>query len=186
MRWTLLWAWTAAAVVAGCAGEDPFEKARREANPEAFGIVGDTGAEEPAPAEAADQQQAAARPETGESTPSAETASEQAAEASANRPEPPRQVADVGVTGRGRYKPGLVTTPVSVFFRSSEATVFRMQIPKTMQLFKASTGYAPRSHEEFMEKIIKANMIQLPPLPPGHRYVYDPKTEQLMVEGPAR
>ena len=35
-----------------------------------------------------------------------------------------------------------------------------------------------------MEKIIKAGGIRLPPLPPGHRYVYDPATEQLLVEQP--
>ena len=34
-------------------------------------------------------------------------------------------------------------------------------------------------------KIIKANNIHLPELPDGDRYMYDPKTEQLMVESPA-
>jgi len=36
-----------------------------------------------------------------------------------------------------------------------------------------------------MEKIIKANNISLPELPEGHKYVYDPKLEMLMVEKPA-
>ena len=54
-----------------------------------------------------------------------------------------------------------------------------------MKLFKASEDRAPKSHEEFMEKIIKANNIHLPELPDGQRYQYDPKTEQLMVESPA-
>jgi len=36
-----------------------------------------------------------------------------------------------------------------------------------------------------MEKVIKANMIQLPELPEGHKYVYDPATKTLMVEKPA-
>jgi hypothetical protein len=95
-------------------------------------------------------------------------------------------VADVGVTGKGRYNPGLITTPVSTYWRTQEATVFTIQIPKTMQLYKATYGHAPKSHEEFMQQIIQANMIKLPDLPAGERYVYDPKTEQLMVEGPAR
>ncbi len=33
-----------------------------------------------------------------------------------------------------------------------------------------------------MQRIIKENMIKLPDLPPGDRYVYDPKREELMVE----
>ena len=39
-------------------------------------------------------------------------------------------------------------------------------------------------HEEFMEKIVTFNQIELPALPPGHRYVHDPKSERLMVERP--
>jgi hypothetical protein len=35
-----------------------------------------------------------------------------------------------------------------------------------------------------MEKVIKKNGIQLPTLPPGHKYIYDPKEEQLMVIRP--
>ena len=36
-----------------------------------------------------------------------------------------------------------------------------------------------------MEKIIKENMIKLPELPEGHKYVYDPMLKTLMVEKPA-
>jgi len=62
---------------------------------------------------------------------------------------------------------------------------FRIEIPQAMKLFKATEDRAPKSHEEFMERIIKENHITLPLLPEGHRYRYDPKTEQLMVEQPA-
>ena len=44
----------------------------------------------------------------------------------------------------------------------------------------------PKSHEEFMQRIIKDNDIVLPELPGGRRYVYDPKTGELMVEQPRR
>jgi len=54
-----------------------------------------------------------------------------------------------------------------------------------MRLYKAMNGHAPKTHEEFMEKIIKENRIQLPELPPGHRYRYYPEQEELMVEHPA-
>lgn len=94
------------------------------------------------------------------------------------------QPAAPGVTGKGNYQPGLITTPVRVYFRVQERLIFEVQIPHAMQLFEAENGYKPRSHEEFMEKIIKANNLELPDLPPGHRYVYDPQQGELMVEHP--
>ena len=59
-----------------------------------------------------------------------------------------------------------------------------MQMDEAMKLYKATEGHAPRTQEEFMDKIIKANSLQLPKLPEGHRYVYDPSTEKLLVERP--
>ena len=53
-----------------------------------------------------------------------------------------------------------------------------------MEIYKANEEHAPRTHQEFMEKIIDANHRQLPTLPAGQRYVYDPSTEELMVERP--
>lgn len=93
-------------------------------------------------------------------------------------------VADTGVGKKGDYGPGLVTTPVSVYWRSQESVAFRVQIPHAMQLYKATYGQAPQSHEEFMQKIVKENSISLPQLKPGERYLYDPQTEQLLVERP--
>ena len=57
-------------------------------------------------------------------------------------------------------------------------------MPQALQLFKATNGRAPNSEDEFMQQVIAANNIQLPQLPPGHRYVYDVAAEQLMVEHP--
>jgi len=57
-------------------------------------------------------------------------------------------------------------------------------VPHALQLYEASNGAAPKTHDEFMENVIKANQIKLPVLPPGHKYVYDPETKQLMVERP--
>jgi hypothetical protein len=64
--------------------------------------------------------------------------------------------------------------------------VFETQIPKFMQLFKATEGRNPKSHEEFMNKIIKANYVKLPELPAGQTYVYDPQLGELMVQKPGR
>jgi hypothetical protein len=96
-----------------------------------------------------------------------------------------REKAEVGVGKRGRdYQPGMVTTPVQAYFRTKERVAFDIQIPHAMQLYKATEGHAPKTHAEFMEKIIKENAVKLPDLPDGHRYVYDPKTEELTVEHP--
>jgi hypothetical protein len=55
-----------------------------------------------------------------------------------------------------------------------------------MQLYEATNGRKPRTHEEFMEQIVKFNAIPLPQLPPDCRYIYDPEIGELMVEHPKR
>jgi hypothetical protein len=101
-------------------------------------------------------------------------------------PEMVRKKAEKGVGEKGRgYGTGIVATPAAALFAAKERIAFDIQIPQAMQLFKAGEGRAPKSHDEFMEKIVKFNHINLPTLHEGHRYVYDPKAEQLMVEQPA-
>lgn len=96
-----------------------------------------------------------------------------------------REKAEVGVGEKGnQLSDGLYSTPVKAYFRAKEQVAFNIQIPSTMQLYKAEHGRGPRTHEEFMEQIVKAGMIRLPELPAGHQYVYDPETEELMVEHP--
>lgn len=98
-------------------------------------------------------------------------------------PQPKREVAKEGVGEKGRnYGGGLITEPASQYWKAKERIAFNIQIPKAMQLFKLTNGSAPKSHDEFMEKIIEPGRIELPQLPPGRRYVYDPKSEKLMVE----
>jgi len=80
---------------------------------------------------------------------------------------------------------GIYVTPVKALFSTKEFVVYDLQVKPALDRFEAYEGYAPRSHEEFMEKIIKENMIKLPELPEGHKYVYDPKLKTLMVEKPA-
>jgi hypothetical protein len=95
------------------------------------------------------------------------------------------QKAEMGVGQKGRdYGTGPVAKPAAAYFAARERIAFDIQIPHAMNLFKSVEGRTPKSHEEFMEKIVRANQIQLPKLPEGHRYVYDPKQEQLMVERP--
>jgi hypothetical protein len=91
----------------------------------------------------------------------------------------------VGIKGRSldEYE-GVVVTPAKQIFTVRERVVFEIQIPGALNLFNASEGRNPESHEEFMEKIIKFNNIKLPELPPGQKYIYDPAQNELMVERP--
>ncbi|MBX7167940.1 MAG: hypothetical protein K1X74_16520 [Pirellulales bacterium] len=112
-------------------------------------------------------------------------AAAQAAEAPAAPAEKVREAARVGVGAKGNdLDPGLLTTPVKTYFTAQELIAFDVQVPQALQLFKATNGRSPESEDEFMQQVIKANNIELPTLPAGHRYVYDVASEQLMVEHP--
>ncbi|HOM17811.1 MAG TPA: hypothetical protein PLQ00_10810 [Thermoguttaceae bacterium] len=104
-----------------------------------------------------------------------------------NPPTVVREKAVVGVSPKGQgYGGGLITEPISVYFKAPQMVVFRIQIPHAMNLYRGVHGHFPKTHQEFMEKIIQENGIQLPPLPPGARYVYDPqKAAQMPQYDPA-
>lgn len=96
-----------------------------------------------------------------------------------------RVVAEAGVAKRGQStagETGILVEPVKQLFRFEQKAVFDLQIKPALNLYQASTGAFPKTHEEFMEKIIKANNIKLPVLPEGQTYVFDPEEGQLMVE----
>jgi hypothetical protein len=95
-----------------------------------------------------------------------------------------REKAAVGVGEKGRgYGGGMVTQSVHTLFVAKEK-IFLEQMRHAQDLYKATEGHSPRTQEEFMDKIIKANNLKLPTLPPGERYVYDPDKDDLMVERP--
>lgn len=105
--------------------------------------------------------------------------------AAAPQPNMVQEKAQAGVTGKGDYGgAGIVTTPISAYFQTKERVIFEIQIPHAMQLYEALNGSKPKTQEDFMREIIQANMIRLPELPAGHKYVYDPKKGELMVEHP--
>jgi hypothetical protein len=90
----------------------------------------------------------------------------------------------VGIKGRSldEYE-GVIVTPAKTLFTVREDLIFK-SITHALNLFNASEGRNPESHEEFMEKIVEFNNIKLPELPPGQKYVYDPEKNELMVERP--
>lgn len=92
--------------------------------------------------------------------------------------------AQAGATGKGNYGgPGVVTTPISVYFQAQERLIYD-SVTYAVKLFEAEHGYKPKSEEEFMKKVIEANQIRLPQLPPGAKYKYDSQSGELLVERP--
>jgi len=93
-----------------------------------------------------------------------------------------------GVGKKGRdYGGGTVaapiTTPVEQYFSIRQRVEF-MKLTKSMQLYEVQHDGLPKTHEEFMKKIIEANLINLPELPDGESYRWDPEKGQLMVDRP--
>ncbi|HVX11750.1 MAG TPA: hypothetical protein VHC22_11260 [Pirellulales bacterium] len=91
--------------------------------------------------------------------------------------------AQAGATGKGNYGPGVVTTPISVYFQAQERLIFDT-VTHVMQIYEADHGHKPKTEEAFMKEIIEANQIRLPQLPPGSKYKYDPQSGELLVERP--
>jgi hypothetical protein len=116
------------------------------------------------------------------------TEAEKPAEAEDVTADPPavetvREPVAPGIGRKGRnYGSGPVATPIRALFSTKERLVFDVQIPNALNIYKAINGNFPKTHEEFMKEIIKANGIKLPELPEGHKYVYDPETHKLMNE----
>lgn len=100
-------------------------------------------------------------------------------------PQPERVVAEagVGVKGRTLTGKGYLQTVFRTKFQTEQRLEF-MKIEHALNLFEAEHGRKPKSHEEFMEKIVTFNQIQLPRLPEGEKYVYDPADGELYVERP--
>jgi hypothetical protein len=108
-----------------------------------------------------------------------------AKQAAGAKPAVIREKAAVGMGEKGRgYGNGMETVAVMALWRAKEKIVLD-QMHHAMDLYKAiHDGKAPQTHKDFMEQIIDANHLKLPALPPGQRYVYDPSTEELMIEKP--
>ena len=79
---------------------------------------------------------------------------------------------------------GVIVTPAKSLFAFQERAVFQIQLPQAIRLFEATNGRKPKSHDEYMASIIKANNIKLPELPQGQKYHYDVQRGELMVYKP--
>ncbi len=75
----------------------------------------------------------------------------------------------------------IVSGPAAVLFKVEQKAVLEFKIPPALQMFKATNGRFPNSHDEFMEKIVKANRITLPELPEGAVYRFNTEKGELWV-----
>jgi hypothetical protein len=177
-------------IVWGCGGEFPPE-------PQSTSMASPP----PAPAPPGDgsggkTNEAEAAPDTAEpvaedaaASPDAALPADDAAAPAAGEPGSTDEVAQVGVGAKGQNYggPGFVTTPIEAYFRTGERIAFEIQIPNAMKLYKADhNNKGPKTHEEFMDIIIKENGVQLPELSEGETFIYDPATEQLLVRHPEK
>lgn len=70
----------------------------------------------------------------------------------------------------------------SARFRAEHQMILN-QVTQALQLYWGTNGYYPKSHEVFMEEIVKLNMIKLPELDPGYEYWYD-ASDHLLKQRP--
>lgn len=77
-----------------------------------------------------------------------------------------------------------ITNPITGPLEAVEPTRQRiaiLEITHAVNLFHALEGRYPKDHDEFMEKVIKANNIRLPQLGTRYSYQYDVENHELLV-----
>lgn len=73
-----------------------------------------------------------------------------------------------------------ITGPLEVFEPTKQRLAI-LEIKHAVNIFNAMEGRYPKDHDEFMQKVIKANSIKLPVLGPGFQYQYDVENHELLV-----
>jgi hypothetical protein len=116
-------------------------------------------------------------------------AKENVAETSESQALAEAKIAGVGVGKQGQglgnvssaNPANFVAAPAKAYFQIKERIVFEQLIPKVMQLYQATNGHLPKTHEAYMKEL-EANLIKLPELPEGQVYRYRPEEGELYVE----
>lgn len=73
-----------------------------------------------------------------------------------------------------------ITGPLEVL-KAVRMKIPALAIEHAVNLFNASEGFYPRSHEEFMTRIIAENNMRLPQLPADLEYQYDVANHKLLI-----
>lgn len=86
----------------------------------------------------------------------------------------------------GKMKPTSPLNPLGAMnaYQPTIEKLAKMQIQQAVNLFQAAEGRYPKSHEEFMSAVIRANQIRLPQLPGDWQYQYDVESHELVVVRP--
>ena len=99
------------------------------------------------------------------------------------------QKADAGVAAHGQgLGGGIITEPIHQYFMMNDRINF-MNIQHQADIWKAAhNNKYPKNKDEYIKEILVPCNVDLPELPPGHRYVYDAQKGELDVEsgGPAQ
>jgi hypothetical protein len=94
--------------------------------------------------------------------------------------------AGVGVQGRSldQYE-GAVVTPVKAYFAGKQRAFFDIEFPGNYRLWRVENE-SPKDFDDLKAKFLEPMGLtkHLPPLPPGHKYVWDAAKEELQVERP--
>lgn len=131
------------------------------------------------------------KPAPNEELPAEEPAKEpEPAPAPAEEPPQPQYTAPEEVTAkdpqRGRVfhnQPGYLDVLFSARFVAENQLTFG-KVKHATDLYEATYGHKPKSHEEFMREIIEANYIELPPLRDNFEYWYNAERGELMMRQP--
>ncbi len=86
----------------------------------------------------------------------------------------------VGTKGKN-YGGGLITEPIRQYFNLQDR-VKLLTLDANLTHYRALNGQNPATMEQYIEEIVKPSQIKLPDLPPGKKYVYDPKEGKLFVQ----
>lgn len=95
----------------------------------------------------------------------------------------------VGLKGRSLDPhEGLYVTPVKAYFAARERIFFEAEFPTNYKLYNASTDDVPKDFDDLKAKVLDPYGLtkKLPVLPQGHKYVWNPETQELGVERPKR
>lgn len=105
------------------------------------------------------------------------------------QPTDDRRAAQVGDGAKGHYRErfgrmSIFDSNIGTMYRMRENLTYNVQIPHAMNLYHATNGRYPQTHEEFTKEILDANNIKLPELKAGHRYEYNPQKAVMEVVFP--
>jgi len=73
-----------------------------------------------------------------------------------------------------------LTGPLEIL-KKEQIQLPTLQIEHALNLYNATAGNYPPSHEIFMREIIQANRLALPQLPPDLQYQYDVANHKLLI-----